>query len=95
MSDFACFVKKKGKTMDNIMIAPSIMCISEWQDTKEIFKQLEENGISMIHADVMDGRVCPQSDVGNGEHQASAGNDFHPSGHSHDGGEPGGKAGLV
>lgn len=42
--------------MDNIMIAPSIMCISEWQDTKEIFKQLEENGISMIHADVMDGQ---------------------------------------
>lgn len=50
--------------MDNIMIAPSIMCISEWQDTKEIFKQLEENGISMIHADVMDGRFVPNLMLG-------------------------------
>lgn len=50
--------------MDNIMIAPSIMCISEWQDTKTIFQQLKDNEIAMIHADVMDGKFVPNLMLG-------------------------------
>lgn len=54
----------RKKYMDNIMIAPSIMCISEWQDTKTIFQQLKDNGIAMIHADVMDGKFVPNLMLG-------------------------------
>lgn len=46
------------------MIAPSIMCISEWQDTKTIFQQLKDNEIAMIHADVMDGKFVPNLMLG-------------------------------
>ena len=55
---------KDAKTMDKIMIAPSIMCISEWQDTKTIFQDLMDNGIAMIHADVMDGQFVPNIMLG-------------------------------
>lgn len=50
--------------MDNIMIAPSIMCISEWQDSTKIFQELKDNGIAMIHADVMDGHFVPNLMLG-------------------------------
>lgn len=46
------------------MIAPSIMCISEWHDTRNIFRQLKVNGIAMIHADVMDGKFVPNLMLG-------------------------------
>ena len=39
----------QDKMEEKIMIAPSIMCISEWHDTKNIFRQLKVNGIAMIH----------------------------------------------
>ena len=54
----------QDKMEEKIMIAPSIMCISEWQDTKNIFRQLKENGIAMIHADVMDGKFVPNLMLG-------------------------------
>lgn len=64
MSEFVHFEneRKRNREMqdkmeEKIMIAPSIMCISEWHDTKNIFRQLKENGIAMIHADVMDGNL--------------------------------------
>lgn len=54
----------QDKMEEKIMIAPSIMCISEWHDTKNIFRQLKENGIAMIHADVMDGKFVPNLMLG-------------------------------
>lgn len=37
------------------MIAPSVMCLSEWQGAEETLHLLEVNGVELLHADVMDG----------------------------------------
>ena len=80
----------QDKMEEKIMIAPSIMCISEWHDTKNIFRQLKENGIAMIHADVMDGKFVP-----NREYQTfKRGNGYSP-GYSYDGRKTRRKTGLV
>lgn len=41
--------------MNKAMLAPSVMCLSEWQDSKEVLDKLKAGGIELLHADVMDG----------------------------------------
>lgn len=41
--------------MNKVMLAPSVMCISEWRGSEEVIRMLEEGGVELLHADVMDG----------------------------------------
>ena len=41
--------------MQKAMLAPSVMCISEWKGSEEVLKKLEDGGVDLLHADVMDG----------------------------------------
>ena len=41
--------------MHKAKLAPSVMCVSEWQGSEEVLKKLEKGGIELLHADVMDG----------------------------------------
>ena len=41
--------------MNKAMLAPSVMCVSEWQGSEEVIDKLEKGGIELLHADVMDG----------------------------------------
>lgn len=42
--------------MNKAMLAPSVMCISEWRGSEEVIRILEEGGVELLHADVMDGQ---------------------------------------
>ena len=84
----------QDKMEEKIMIAPSIMCISEWHDTKNIFRQLKVNGIAMIHADVMDGKFVPNLMLGTEYQTFKRGNGYSP-GYSYDGRKTRRKTGLV
>lgn len=46
------------------MLAPSVMCISEWQGADEVLRQMEEGKIELLHADVMDGAFVPNLMLG-------------------------------
>lgn len=37
------------------MISPSVMCLSEWNNCKQVLETFERKRIELIHADVMDG----------------------------------------
>ena len=37
------------------LLAPSMMCVSEWQNPGDTLRTLERCGIELLHADVMDG----------------------------------------
>lgn len=41
--------------MNKVMLAPSVMCVSEWRGSEEVIRKLEEGGVELLHADVMDG----------------------------------------
>lgn len=41
--------------MNRAILAPSVMCVSEWKDSEEVLKALEEGGVEVLHVDVMDG----------------------------------------
>lgn len=41
--------------MNKAMLAPSVMCVSEWKGSEEILSKFNECGIELLHADVMDG----------------------------------------
>jgi len=41
--------------MNRGMISPSVMCLSEWNDSKSVLEVFEKKGIELLHADVMDG----------------------------------------
>ena len=41
--------------MNQIMLAPSVMCVSEWQGTETVLQELAAGGVELLHADVMDG----------------------------------------
>ena len=41
--------------MNNGMISPSVMCLSEWNNSKTVLETFEKKGIELLHADVMDG----------------------------------------
>lgn len=41
--------------MNKVMLAPSVMCISQWRGADEVIAQLQAGGVELLHADVMDG----------------------------------------
>lgn len=46
------------------MLAPSMMCVSEWQNPGETIRTLESCDIELLHADVMDGSFVPNLMLG-------------------------------
>ena len=46
------------------LLAPSMMCVSEWQNPGETLWTLERCGIELLHADVMDGSFVPNLMLG-------------------------------
>lgn len=47
--------KEPPKKRNRAMLAPSVMCVSEWKDSEEVLSALEEGGVEVLHVDVMDG----------------------------------------
>ena len=46
------------------MLAPSMMCVSEWCGAEKVLEQLRQGGIEVLHADVMDGVFVPNLMLG-------------------------------
>ena len=46
------------------LLAPSMMCVSEWQNPGDTLRTLERCGIELLHADVMDGSFVPNLMLG-------------------------------
>ena len=46
------------------LLAPSMMCVSEWQNPGDMLRTLERCGIELLHADVMDGSFVPNLMLG-------------------------------
>ena len=46
------------------LLAPSMMCVSEWQNPGDTLRTLESCGIELLHADVMDGSFVPNLMLG-------------------------------
>lgn len=41
--------------MNKVVLAPSVMCVSEWQGAESVLEELKKGGVELLHADVMDG----------------------------------------
>lgn len=50
--------------MNRPMLAPSMMCVSEWRGAEKTLDQLEEGKIELLHVDVMDGIFVPNLMIG-------------------------------
>jgi len=37
------------------VLAPSVMCVSEWSGSEKVLEELKNGGVEVLHADVMDG----------------------------------------
>lgn len=46
------------------LLAPSMMCVSEWKNPDATLEALKEGGIELLHADVMDGSFVPNLMLG-------------------------------
>ncbi len=50
--------------MKEMKLSPSVMCISQWRGAEAVFKQLEAEGVELLHADAMDGTFVPNLMLG-------------------------------
>ena len=50
--------------MHKPVLAPSIMCVPQWKETKGILEEMKQNGVELIHVDVMDGEFVPNLMLG-------------------------------
>ena len=50
--------------MNKVILAPSVMCVSEWQGAEKVLDELRANGVELLHADVMDGEFVPNLMLG-------------------------------
>ena len=50
--------------MNKAMLAPSMMCISEWRGAEKALDELEKGKIELLHVDVMDGIFVPNLMIG-------------------------------
>ncbi len=50
--------------MKPIILAPSMMCVPQWQNPGETLAELERSGVGLLHMDVMDGQFVPNLMLG-------------------------------
>ena len=50
--------------MHSVILAPSMMCVSQWINPERVLAELESNGVERLHMDVMDGCFVPNLMMG-------------------------------
>ena len=50
--------------MHSVILAPSMMCVSQWINPERALAELESNGVERLHMDVMDGCFVPNLMMG-------------------------------
>lgn len=50
--------------MNQPLLAPSMMCAPQWKNIEPMLDELKQNGVALLHADVMDGSFVPNMMLG-------------------------------
>lgn len=56
--------RMKEKTMNPPLLSASVMCAPQWSDIADMLREMQEAGIHLLHADVMDGQFVPNLMLG-------------------------------
>lgn len=50
--------------MNAPILAPSVMCLDQWQSAADTLLTLQRLGVQVVHADIMDGEFVPNLMLG-------------------------------